>query len=102
MPENQFTFGIAPYQGATSIKSFSGDSAVVYAREAGTYSVIFVDYEDDNLNNAEIVKVTLAKGEAKTVARKNTSYTLSEGDMVMMWKDMTNIVPACEALLITK
>lgn len=102
MAENQFTFDIPLYIGQTCIKAYDNNSATVYAGEAGEYSVIFADYEGDTLNNAEIVKVTLAKGETKTVARKNTSYALGEGDMVLMWKDMKNLVPACQGLLITK
>ena len=102
MAENQFSLEIPPYIGPTCIKAYDNDTATVYAREPGEYSVIFADYDGDMLNNAEIVKVTLSKGETKTVARKNTSYTLGEGDMVMMWKDMINIVPACESLPITK
>lgn len=73
--------------------------AIVTAKEAGEYTVIFADYENGRLNNIDCVPITLSLGE-NTVSQTDTSITLSKDDKVMIWNNMTELVPACTALII--
>lgn len=103
MPENQFTIDIPKYivtPDNTTVLSYDNRNAVVYSEEAGTYSVIFADFENGVINNVEIVEATFLAGETKEIPQTVTSFTLGEGDMVMIWQDMINLTPMCEALVI--
>ena len=73
--------------------------AIVTAKDAGEYTVIFADYENGRLNDVDCVPVTLELGE-NTVPQTYTSITLSKDDKVMIWNNMTELVPACTALII--
>lgn len=73
--------------------------AIVVAEEAGEYTVIFADYENGRLNDIDCVPFTLNLGE-NTVPQIDTGITLSKEDKVMIWNSMTELVPACEALVI--
>ncbi len=73
--------------------------AIVVAEEAGEYTVIFADYENGKLNDIDCVPFTLNLGE-NTVPQTDISVTLSKDDKVMIWNNMTQLVPACTALII--
>ncbi len=75
-------------------------SAIVTIKEAGTYSLIFAKYGEGNrINKIDIVEFTFVQGE-NTVPQKLTNFTLGTGDKVMLWKDMTSLVPLCEAYIV--
>jgi hypothetical protein len=73
--------------------------AVVIAPEAGTYTLIFADYEGGNLENLDIVKYNFKKG-VNTVSQTDVRFALGTGDKVMLWYDLINLVPVCDALII--
>lgn len=73
--------------------------AIVTAKDAGEYTVIFADYENGRLNDIDCIPVTLSLGE-NTVSQTDTSISLSKDDKVMIWNNMTEIVPVCTALTI--
>ncbi|MBO5008342.1 MAG: hypothetical protein J6D26_05865 [Clostridia bacterium] len=77
-------------------------TASVSAPVAGTYTVIFADYEGERLANIEYTTVTFTeetKGTALT-ASITKGFSLSAGDKIMLWSDMTNFVPKCEAYVL--
>ena len=73
------------------------NEATVYAPKAGKYTFIFADYEDDGLTNVDAVEYDFTQGFNK-VSQKNKSFVLGNGDSVMLWYDMIDLVPVCEAL----
>ena len=75
-------------------------SATVTVKEAGTYSLIFANYGEGNrLDKVDIVEFNFVKG-INTVPQELIDFTLSTDDKVMLWKDMTNLVPLCEAYIV--
>ncbi len=76
----------------------TNQQAVITAEEAGEYTIIFADYEGGVFSIANCVSTTLNTGE-NTVPQTNTDITLSAGDKVFVWKNMTGFVPVCEALI---
>ena len=49
--------------------------------------------------NIDIVEYDFKEG-INVVPQKVTSFALASGDKVMLWYDMINLVPVCEALTI--
>ena len=86
--------------------------ATVFVPEAGKYVVVFADYENDCLVNADIVEnendclvnMDIVEYEFKEgynfVSQENSSFTLASDDKVMLWYDMIDLVPICEALTV--
>ena len=74
-------------------------AATVFVAETGTYTLVFADYEDDQLAHADIVECTLEEG-IHVVPQKDTSFTLASGDKVMLWKDFECCAPICEAFMV--
>jgi hypothetical protein len=73
--------------------------ATVFVSEAGTYSLVFADYENNCLANVDIVEYEFTEG-INVVPQEITTFTLASGDKVMLWHDMVNLVPVCDALTI--
>ena len=73
--------------------------ATVFVTKPSRYSLIFADYENESLKNVDIVEYDFAEG-INTVVQEVTSFALASGDKVMLWYDMINLVPVCEALTI--
>ncbi len=67
--------------------------AKIYLKEAGTYTVIFADYDGTMFNEADIQPLTLKQGYNNIP----TTLTLTDGDKVFLWKDLKTLVPICEA-----
>lgn len=75
-----------------------GKSATVEIPLAGKYSLIFADYEDGTLNALDVITKDFTIG--KTTVSSEEEICLGTGDKVMLWCDMTNLKPLCEALVI--
>jgi hypothetical protein len=71
----------------------------IHTPKAGTYTVVFADYEGGKLSNLDIAEYKFAEG-VNVVLQEDTSFTLSSGDKVMLWYDMVNLAPVCDALTI--
>jgi len=67
--------------------------AKIYLKEAGTYTVIFADYNGTTFVEADIKPLTLKQGYNNIP----TTLTLTDGDKVFLWKDLKTLVPICEA-----
>lgn len=67
--------------------------AKIYLKEAGTYTVIFADYNGTTFVKADIQPLTLKQGYNNIP----TTLTLADGDKVFLWKDLKTLVPICEA-----
>lgn len=80
------------------------NSAIVAAPEAGTYIVIFTDYNNQSLANVEIAEITVTSDNInKIITVPNTqAFSLGKGDKVMLWSDLENLAPKCNALEITE
>ena len=73
------------------------NEATVFAPKTGKYTLIFADYEGGKLNNVDTVEYDFAEG-ANKVSQENKTFVLSSGDKVMIWYDMVDLVPVCDAL----
>ena len=73
--------------------------ATVFATQSGRYSLIFADYENTRLANVDIVEYDFEEG-INVVPQEVTNFTLASDDKVMLWYDMVDLVPVCEALTI--
>ena len=73
--------------------------ATVFVTKPCKYSLIFADYEDTRLANVDIVEYDFVEG-INVVPQEVTKFTLASDDKVMLWYDMTDCVPICEALTI--
>ena len=73
--------------------------ATVFVTKPCKYSLIFADYEDTRLANVDIVEYDFKEG-INVVPLEVTNFTLTSGDEVLLWYDMINLVPVCEALTI--
>jgi len=71
--------------------------AKIYLKEAGTYTVIFADYDGTIFKEANIQPLTLKQGYNSIP----TTLTLTNGDKVFLWKDLKTLVPICEVLEIS-
>ncbi len=86
-------FVVAEYDAETS-------TATVLIPTAGTYTLIFADYEGTELNNVDIVTVTTESNNTVTTVTSEIDITLDKGDKIMLWQDMTNFVPICDAYIV--
>ena len=68
-------------------------------KEAGKYVVIFADYEGNRLANVDMVEYEFTEG-INVVPQEITSFALGSGDKVMLWYNMDDIVPVCDALTV--
>ncbi|MBQ2391491.1 MAG: hypothetical protein II306_06955, partial [Clostridia bacterium] len=73
--------------------------ATVFVPEAGKYTLIFADYEGNKLDSIDIVEHKFTEG-INTVQQENKTFMLANGDKVMLWYDLINLVPVCDALTI--
>ena len=73
--------------------------ATVFAPVTGEYMLIFADYEGNKLENVDIVEYEFTIG-VNTVPQENKTFVLENGDKVMLWYDLINLVPVCDALTI--
>lgn len=105
--EHSFKDGICEYcdsPGSCMITRYSGDTKTAYvvAPVAGTYKVIFADYEGSRLANIEYATVTFTeetKGTAQT-AFITKGFSLDTNDKIMLWSDIPNLLPLCDAFIL--
>lgn len=72
-------------------------SVRLYAPVAGTYRVIFADYENGALANIDIVTKEVSQAEIGTVTvDMEKDFVLGTGDKVMLWNNIINMIPLCE------
>ena len=91
--ENMYAnFTIVDYNAETK-------EATVFITKPGKYSLIFADYEDTRLANVDIVEYDFVEG-INVVPQEVTKFTLASDDKVMLWYDLINLVPVCDALTI--
>ena len=65
---------------------------------AGTYRVIFADYENGALANLDIVTKEVSQAEIGTVTVYiQKDFVLGAGDKVMLWNNIGDMIPLCEA-----
>ncbi len=75
-------------------------TATVAIPTAGTYTLIFADYEETGVNNMDFVTVTAKSGNTVITVPSEINITLGTDDKIMLWQDMTNLVPLCEAYIV--
>ena len=76
-------------------------SADVCIPEAGSYKVIFADYEGYNLNNYDVVDITVSEKDTGVVNVKTTKpISLGKGDKIMLWTNSDELIPKCKPLII--
>ena len=69
--------------------------------QSGTYHIIFADYESEKINDIDVVTITVTEdkiGEITQACEKE--IILGAGDKIMIWADMTTLIPKCEAYII--
>lgn len=89
---NELKFGFVDY---------TTDGATFNVPTAGTYSLIFADYEDEMLNDVDIVPVTVTDEIVGEITKASVKgINLSAGDKIMLWQDMTNIKLLCDAYIV--
>ena len=66
--------------------------------QSGTYRIIFADYESGKLNDIDIVTITVTEDKVGEITQESEKeIVLGSGDKIMLWADMTTIIPKCEA-----
>mgnify|MGYP001041199957 CR=1 FL=1 len=75
-------------------------TATVAVPTAGTYTLIFADYEETRLNNVDLVTVTAENDNTVIIVPSEIDITLGKDDKIMLWQDMINLVPLCEAYIV--
>ena len=88
-----------PTEPKTEILSYENQTAEIHSATTGKYTVIFADYENNQLKNMDIVAFDFVVG-SNTVPQSITSFTLGTGDKVILWSDMTKFVPLCDTFVI--
>lgn len=91
---------VKPIWNTVSIEAADFTSATIYFPTAGTYSVVFADYEDGRLAGAEIATVTATVGLKKVDIAGDIK--LSVGDKVMVLNDLNGLMPLCDAFTATE
>jgi len=89
---NELKFGFADY---------TADGAVFNIPTAGTYSLVFADYEGGRLENIDIVPVNVTADKLGEITLASVKgVTLATSDKIMLWSDMTSFVPLCDAYVL--
>lgn len=75
------------------------NGAEIAFKQAGTYTVIFADYDGEKLENVETQEITITETGIVPVSITK-GFTLDKDDKIMLWSDMTNLAPKCEAYIV--
>ena len=67
---------------------------------AGTYTLIFADYDGTKLNNMDFVTVTSESNNTVITVPSEIDITLGKDDKIMLWMDMKNFVTLCDAYIV--
>lgn len=68
----------------------------VFVKNPGTYTLIFADYENNNLSNSDKFEYSFKEG-INVIEQKDKKFALESGDKVMLWYNMTACTPVCNA-----
>lgn len=71
-------------------------SATVVLDKVGTYTIVFVDYEGEKLANIDSVEFEVTAPQAVRITLSK-DFTLGTGDKIMLWNNLNNLAPMCEA-----
>ena len=90
---------VIPYDKLSEITGYNAEAytATVKAAEDGKYTVIFAQYDGTALKKVDMVEYDFTKGETVNVVQDDKSFSLTSGDVIMLWRDMTGFAPVCEA-----
>ena len=91
-------FNIDDFEITTAAQNGAKADATLKIAEAGTYSLIIADYEGGRLNNLERITQEFDGGIITVTSTKD--ITLGKDDKIMIWKDLTNLAPLCEAYIV--
>ena len=75
-------------------------TATVTLLTAGTYAVVFADYEGGKLNVIDFVNVTAESDNTPINVPSEIDITLGTGDKIMLFGDMTTFAPMCEEYIV--
>ncbi len=86
------------------IESFDTQTstATVLIPTAGTYTVVFADYEGTALENFEFATVTALTDNSAVTVSITKGFTLSANDKVMLWADALSFVPICPEFIVAE
>ncbi len=84
------------------IESFDAQTstATVLIPTAGTYTVVFADYEGTALESFEFATVTALTDNSAVTVSITKGITLSANDKVMLWSDTIKCMPICEPYVV--
>ncbi len=91
---------IAEFEILSNDKDVGKATATVAIPHAGTYTLIFADYSESRLNKVDSVTVTTERDNKVITVLSKSDITLGTGDKIMLWQDMTNPVPLCDAYIV--
>ena len=103
---NTSNYGTITIQAAIKLIDFAIESynvaenaAYISVPVAGTYTVIFADYDDDRLSNVEAQEIIVTEAGIVPI-RITEGFSLEQGDKIMLWSDLAEFKLFCEALTI--
>ena len=82
------------------INSYKYGAAYIDVVVSGNYAVIFADYENGALNKIDIVETYLEAGTDIEIYPIDWEIYIETGDKIMLWNNMTDLVPLCEAYIV--
>ena len=89
---NELKFGFA---------DCTADGVKLNVPNAGTYSLVFADYDGKKLNNIDIVPVTVTADEVGEITRiSENDITAGTGDKIMLLQDMIKFIPLCKEYVV--
>ena len=70
---------------------------MVSVPKIGKYNIIFADYEDGKLSDFDIEPVVATEDKTGEITQTcNEEIVLEPGDKIMLWNDISDIMPVCE------
>ncbi len=89
---NELKFGFADY---------TAEGASVNIPTAGTYSLVFADYEGKGLQDIDVVTFTVTADKVGKITKTSEKgITMGTGDKIMLRQGTASLVPMCKALII--
>ncbi len=86
---------------AFEIISATNGRVIVTLPEAGSYTVILIDYEGGRMNSVDFVEVNNESDEPVwKAATSEKGINLGIGDKIMLLQNMTNLVPLCDKYIV--
>ena len=85
------------------IIGYDGESvSIAFPEEGANITLIFADYENDQLNLIKPIPLTANKTNGKNimVVPIDSDITLSSNDKIMLWDGFTTCMPLCEAYIV--